>query len=51
MTYEPPESDGEWSIVGIEKDGELIPCDGQSGGVDRFTTGSLPPPQRFRAAD
>jgi len=33
-----------WELVGIEKDGEVIPCDGDAGGVDRFTTGALDPP-------
>jgi hypothetical protein len=36
-----------WNLVGIEKDGEVMPCGPDSGGVDRFTTGSRgfdPPP-------
>ena len=36
-----PETGGDWSLIGIEKDGDLIPCDGSSGGVDTFTT-SIP---------
>ena len=41
MAYDPPETDTEWRLVGIEKDGDLIPADGSSGGVDTFTTGSV----------
>ena len=44
MAYEPPETDGEWSLVAIEKDGEMIPCDETGGGVDTFTTNTDPPP-------
>jgi len=49
MTYDPPETQGDWSLVGIEKDGEFIPAGAESGGVDRFTTGPaeqarVPPP-------
>lgn len=51
MAYDPPETDGEWRLVGIEKDGELIPCDGSSGGVDTFTTTTDPPPGRSAPAD
>jgi hypothetical protein len=39
-----PEQDEEpttWEIIGIEKDDELVPCDGNSGGVDTFTTGPV----------
>ena len=43
MSYDPPETDGEWRLIGIEKDGELIPCDRNSGGVDTFTTDTGPP--------
>ena len=44
MRTEPREPDSEWSLVGIEKDGEFYEADPESGGVDRFTTGSIPPP-------
>ena len=44
MAYDGSESDGEWSLIGVEDDGDLIPCDGSSGGVDTFTTGALDPP-------
>lgn len=44
MAYDPPESVGEWSLVGIEKDDDLIPADGSSGGVDTFTTTTWDPP-------
>ncbi len=44
MRTEPREPDSEWSLVGIEKDGEFHPADSESGGVERFTTGSVPPP-------
>lgn len=49
MAYEPPETDGEWTLVGIEKDGDLIPCDGSSGGVDTFTTATDRPPDTAEA--
>jgi hypothetical protein len=39
MAHEAPESAGEWRLLGIEKDGDLIPADGSAGGVDTFTTG------------
>lgn len=52
MKTEPRDPSGEWEIVGIEKDGDLLPCDGQSGGVETFeTTWSLPPPDAPAAAD
>ena len=43
MKTEPKEPDSEWELVGIERDGEVIPCDPSSGGVDRFTTSWDPP--------
>jgi hypothetical protein len=43
-----PDDDAEdspWTIAGVERDGEFIPADDTaSGGVDRFTTGGLDPP-------
>mgnify|MGYP002760818016 FL=1 len=44
MRTEPREPDSEWSLVGIEKDGEFHEVNSDSGGVDRFTTGPIPPP-------
>ena len=49
MAYEPPQTDSEWELVGIEKDGELIECDGSGGGVDTFTTTTDPPPDTAAA--
>jgi hypothetical protein len=43
-TPERPERAGNWELVGVEKDGDVIPCGDASGGVDRFTTGALDPP-------
>ena len=44
MATEPREADSDWSLIGIEDDnGEFIPTDGESGGVDTFTTASGPP--------
>ena len=52
MAYEPPETDEDWRLVAIEKDGESIPCDGSSGGVDTFTTSGFDPPDdRERVSD
>ncbi|MDB9281786.1 hypothetical protein PN415_18365 [Halorubrum ezzemoulense] len=44
MATEPREPDSEWSVVGVEVDGEFRPADPENGGVDRFTTGTDPPP-------
>nr|WP_011266120.1 replication protein [Natrinema sp. CX2021]AAU01008.1 putative replication protein [Natrinema sp. CX2021] len=44
MKYEPPESDSEWRLIGVEKEGDLYPCDNSGGGVETFTTSSDPPP-------
>jgi hypothetical protein len=49
MAYDPPETDTEWSLIGIEKDGEVIPCDSSSGGVSTFTTSTDPPPDSAAA--
>jgi len=44
MAYSVPDTATDWQLVGIEKDGEFIPCDNTRGGVDTFVTGSLDPP-------
>jgi hypothetical protein len=44
MATEAREPDSEWSLVGIEKDDEFFPANPDNGGVDRFTTGPIPPP-------
>jgi hypothetical protein len=44
MAADDRESDAEWSLIGVEKDGDLLPADGSSGGVDTFTTGEVGPP-------
>jgi hypothetical protein len=44
MATEAREPDSEWSLIGIEKDGEFLSADPNNGGVDRFTTGPIPPP-------
>jgi hypothetical protein len=44
MAYEPPESVGDWSLVGIDDGEEVIPADGTGGGVDTFTTTTWDPP-------
>jgi hypothetical protein len=31
-------------MVGVEVDGEFMAADPENGGVDRFTTGTDPPP-------
>ena len=49
MATQPRESDSEWSLVGIEKDDEFHPADPENGGVDRFTTGTDPPPDGLRS--
>ena len=33
-----------WQLLGIEKDGEMLPAGPDSGGVDTFTTGPIKPP-------
>ena len=38
------DSDEDWELIGVEKDGELLPAGGDTGGVDTFTTGVDPPP-------
>ena len=43
MKTEPKEPDSDWELVGIERDGEMIPCDPENGGVDRFTASWDPP--------
>jgi hypothetical protein len=43
MKTEPKEPDSEWSLVGIDRDGEFVPADPENGGVDTFTTGTDPP--------
>jgi hypothetical protein len=40
MATEPREPNSNWQLVGIEKDGEVIPVDPENGGVDTFVTGS-----------
>ena len=44
MAAEERETTDEWSLVGIEKDGEFIPANDHGGGVDTFTTGPVGPP-------
>ena len=44
MATNPRDPDSDWQLVGLEKDGEFIPADPENGGVDRFVTGSLDPP-------
>jgi hypothetical protein len=44
MAYSGPDTATDWQLVGIERDGEFIPCDGTRGGVDTFVTGSANPP-------
>ena len=44
MATDPRDPDSDWQLVGIEKDGEVIPVDPENGGVDRFVTGSPNPP-------
>jgi len=44
MTTDPRDPDSDWQLVGIEKDGEVIPVDPENGGVDTFVTGSANPP-------
>jgi len=44
MAYSGPDADTDWEVVGIETNGEIIPCDNTGGGVDTFVTGSLNPP-------
>jgi len=44
MAYDAPDTASDWQVVGIETNGEFIPCDSNGGGVDTFVTGSLNPP-------
>ena len=44
MSTDPRDPDSDWQLLGIKKDGEVIPVDTENGGVDRFVTGSLNPP-------
>jgi hypothetical protein len=44
MAYDAPETDGDWTLIGVEDGDDLIPCDDSTGGVDRFTTGPIGPP-------
>ncbi|WP_180271826.1 hypothetical protein [Halorubrum persicum] len=44
MATEAREPGTDWSVVGIEVDGEFRPADPENGGVDRFTTAGLDPP-------
>jgi hypothetical protein len=44
MAYSGPDADTDWEVVGIETNGEIIPCDNTGGGVDTFVTGSQYPP-------
>jgi Putative rep protein (DUF1424). len=44
MAYSGPDTATDWQVVGIETNGEFIPCDGTRGGVDTFVTGSQYPP-------
>ena len=44
MAYDGPEPASDWQVVGIEQDGEFIPCDSTGGGVETFTTGPWGPP-------
>jgi hypothetical protein len=44
MASEVEDDETEWDLLGIEQDGELVEVDPENGGVDRFVTSSLPPP-------
>jgi hypothetical protein len=44
MAYSGPDADTDWEVVGIETNGEFVPCDNTGGGVDTFVTGPLYPP-------
>jgi hypothetical protein len=44
MATDSGEADSEWEMVGVEVDGEFMAADPENGGVDRFTTGTDPPP-------
>jgi hypothetical protein len=44
MAYSGPDADTDWEVLGIETDGEVIPCDNTAGGVDTFVTGPIDPP-------
>jgi len=44
MAYSGPDTATDWEVVGIETNGEFIPCDNTGGGVATFVTGSLDPP-------
>jgi len=44
MAYDGPDNATDWEVVGIETNGEIIPCDNTAGGVDTFVTGPAGPP-------
>jgi len=44
MAYSGPDTATDWEVVGIEDDGEFIPCDNTGGGIDTFVTGPIGPP-------
>jgi len=44
MAYSGPDTATDWEVVGIETNGEFIPCDNTAGGVDTFVTGPIDPP-------
>jgi hypothetical protein len=44
MSTDPRDPDSDWQLVGIETNGEFIPCENTGGGVDTFVTGSPNPP-------
>ena len=44
MATDPRDPDSDWQLVGIETNGEFIPCDNKGGGVDTFVTGPIGPP-------
>jgi hypothetical protein len=44
MAYSGPDTATDWEVVGIETNGEFIPCDNTGGGVDTFVTRSFDPP-------
>ena len=44
MAYDPPETASDWEFVGIERSGEFIECNADSGGISTFETGEWDPP-------
>jgi len=44
MATDPRDPNSDWQLVGIKKDGEVIPCENTGGGVDTFVTGPIGPP-------